>query len=132
MLDGVSLVPSGGRVTIYITGNISLGNNVVLGSHPGTNMRFVMKSDASLLSTNPADQATFEAGNNFRFYGGLYGRNANVRIGTDSQIYGSIIGRTVHLRPRTQLHHDLAMLRSEICGAPKYAVRLGTWREVIP
>ena len=128
-----SLVPaSNGVVTIYITGNISIGDNVQLGNHPNTNMRIIMKSDASLTSTNPADMTSFSAGINFRFYGGLYGRNANISIGGNSQIYGSVIGRTAWLQGGTQLHYDQAMMFSQICGAAKYVVQPGTWREIIP
>jgi Tfp pilus assembly protein PilX len=132
-----TLVPaSSGVVTIYVTGNVTIGENVTLGSHPGTNLRIIMKSDASLQSTLGADMATFDAKSNFTFFGGLYGRNANVRIGEGSQIYGSIIGRTVYLKSnwsvRTQLHYDQAMIASQVCGAAKYVVRPGTWREVIP
>jgi Tfp pilus assembly protein PilX len=131
-----SLVPaSNGVVTIYITGNISLGDNVTLGSPPGTNMRIIMKSDASLTSTAAADMASFSAGNNFTFYGGLYGRNANVSIGQGSHVYGSVIGRTTWLQSGTQLHYDRAMMAFQTgfqtCGGAKYVVRLGSWREVM-
>ena len=131
-----SLVPaSNGVVTIYITGNVSIGDNVTLGSHPNTNMRIIMKSDASLTSTAAADMTSFSAGNNFTFYGGLYGRNANVSIGENSQVYGSVIGRTTWLQKGTQLHYDQAMMASRVCSASttaKYVVRPGSWREVIP
>lgn len=133
MLSNVSLVPSGGVVTIYITGNISLGDNVTLGSPPGTNLRIIMKSDADLTSTNAADMTSFSAGNNFTFHGGLYGRNANVSIGEGSHVYGSVIGRTTRLQNGTQLHYDRAMKASfQTCGGAKYVVRPGTWREIIP
>jgi Tfp pilus assembly protein PilX len=131
-----SLVPtSSGVVTIYVTGNVAIGQNVTFGSSPGTNLRIIMKSDASLQSTLGADMATFDAKSNFTLYGGLYGRNANVRIGAGSQIYGSIIGRTVYLGSDslnvTKLHFDQAMTASQVCGAAKYVVRPGTWREVL-
>ena len=73
---------------------------------------------------------SFSAGNNFTFYGGLYGLNANVSIGQNSRVYGSVIGRTTWLQQGTQLHYDQAMMTSQVCGATKYVVRPGTWREV--
>ena len=131
MANNVSLVPaSNGVVTIYITGNISLGTYVTLGSSPGTNMLIIMKSNASLTSTAATDMTSFSAGNNFTFYGGLYGLNANVSIGQNSRVYGSVIGRTTWLQQGTQLHYDQAMMTSQVCGATKYVVRPGTWREV--
>jgi hypothetical protein len=90
-----------------------------------------MKSDASLTSTAAADMTSFSAGNNFTFYGGLYGRNANVNIGGNSHVYGSVIGRTTWLQSGTQLHYDQAMMTSQVCGAAKYVVLPGTWREVL-
>jgi len=132
MADNVSLVPaSNGVVTIYVTGNISLGANVTLGSSPGTNMRIIMKSDADLTSTAAADMTSFSAGSNFTFYGGLYGRNANVNIGGNSHVYGSVIGRTTWLQGGTQIHYDRAMTTFQTCGGSKYAIRPGTWREVL-
>jgi hypothetical protein len=132
MANNVSLVPaSNGVVTIYITGDISLGTGVTLGSSPATNMLIIMKSNASLLSTAPADMASFSAGNNFTFYGGLYGMNANINIGQNSRIYGSVIGRTAWLQYGTQLHYDQALTTSRVCGAANYVIRPGTWREVM-
>jgi Tfp pilus assembly protein PilX len=131
MANNVSLVPaSNGVVTIYITGNISLGTSVTLGSSPGTNMLIIMKSNASLTSTAAADMASFSAGSNFTFYGGLYGMNANINIGQNSHVYGSVIGRTTWLQSGTQLHYDQAMMTSRVCGAAKYVVLPGTWREI--
>lgn len=134
--SNTSLVPaSNGVVTIYITGDISLGENVTLGSPPSTNMRIIMKSDASLTSTAAADMRSFSAGKDFTFYGGLYGRNANVRIGENSRVYGSVIGRTTWLEKNSQLHYDQAMMASQVCSASttgKYVVQPGTWREIIP
>jgi hypothetical protein len=74
---------------------------------------------------------SFSAGNNFTFYGGLYGRNANVSIGQGSHIYGSVIGRTTWLQANSQLHYNQAMTASQVCGAAKYVVLPGTWREVL-
>jgi hypothetical protein len=94
-------------------------------------MRIIMKSDADLTSTAAADMTSFSAGINFTFYGGLYGRNANVNIGGNSHVYGSVIGRTTWLQGGTQLHYDRAMTAFQTCGGTKYVVRPGTWREVL-
>jgi Tfp pilus assembly protein PilX len=130
MPDNRTLTPSGGIVTIYVAGNVTIGNNVTLGAQPPTNLRIITKSDAAM-TTNP-ETASFIAGNNFRYYGALYGRNTNVGIGTDAQIYGSLIGRTIVVGARTQLHYDVALRGIRHCSSGRYTIRPGTWREVLP
>ncbi len=124
--DGTSLATSGGIVTIYVTGDVSIGSNVTLGAHPDTQLRIIAKSDGS-----NTDFVSFTAGNNFTFYGSLYGKNTNINIGDDAHIYGSVIGRTVHLDDRGAIHFDQAMSNQEICHGGKFNIRQGTWREVI-
>jgi len=124
--DGTSLATSGGIVTIYVTGAVSIGGNVTLGGHPDTQLRIIAKSDGS-----STEFTSFTAGNNFTFYGSLYGKNTNINIGTDSRIYGSMVGRTVHLDDRGAIHYDQAMSNQEICHGGKFNIRRGSWREVI-
>lgn len=73
--------------------------------------------------------------NHFRLYGSLYCKSANIKLNDGSHVYGSIVGRTVVLHQNSAAHYDQAMLNQEIClntSSGKYAIRLGTWREVIP
>jgi Tfp pilus assembly protein PilX len=131
MPDNRTLEASGGIVTIYVSGNVTLGNNVRLGSQTSpSNMRIITKSDAAM-TTNP-ETAGFTAGNNVIFAGTLYGRNTNVGIGTDSAIYGSLIGRTIAVGARSQLHYDVAVSKIRHCSSGRYTIRPGTWREVLP
>jgi hypothetical protein len=126
--DNTSLAPNG-QVTIYVTGNVTIGNGVTLGSFPATNLRIVTKSDG-----RDSDLATFKAGDDFVFHGGLYGRNTDVFLGDRAAVYGSIIGRTVLVGDDSRLHYDQAMAVQSICSgsADPYTIRRGTWREVIP
>ncbi len=125
--DNTSLATSGGLVTIYVTGAVSLGNSVTLGTHPDTQLRIIAKSDGGT-----TDFVSFAAGNYFTLYGSLYGKNTNINIGNDAQIYGSMIGRTVHVGQRAAVHYDQAMSDQEICHSGKFNIRRGTWREVRP
>lgn len=134
--NGASLTVSG-PVTIYVTGPaldasghvVRLGTNVTLGSEPGTQLRLITKSDGA-----PADFVRFSAGSGFRFYGSLYGTNTDVYIGDSSQIFGSLIGRTIKMGAGTKVHFDQAMSTQEVCNKDpkKFAIRRGTWREIIP
>jgi hypothetical protein len=123
--DGASLRTSGDPVTIYVTGVVVAGQNVTLGSNPGTQLRIFTKSDAG------SAQGFFTRGD-FRFYGSLYGTNTDLYLGEDAQIFGSMIGRTIYARDEARFHYDQAMSNQEICHNGKFSIRRGTWREVIP
>lgn len=124
--NGASLATSGGPVTIYVTGSLSLGNDVTLGANPGTQLRIIAKSDG--LSS---ESVTFVAGSNLRLYGSLYGRNTDVSLGNGAQIHGSIIARTIATGNQAAMHFDQAMSDQEICHGGRFNTRRGTWREVI-
>ena len=126
--DGTSLTTTGGPVTIYVTESVTLGRDVTFGGHPGTQLRIVLKSDGATWF----DTADFTADRNFRLYGSLYGKYTNIKLNDDAQVYGSIIGRTVYLDQNSAAHYDQAMQNQEVCHSGKFAVRRGTWREVIP
>jgi hypothetical protein len=123
--NDTSLVLTGAPVTIYVSGWVSLGCNVIIGAHPGTNLRLITKSDG--LATEPA---TFQAGDNLRFYGILYGKDTDVYLGANAQIYGSLIARTIYAGSSAMFHLDQAMSHHEICHNGKFAIRRGTWRQV--
>jgi hypothetical protein len=124
--NGATLRTSGGPVTIYVTGTVTIGNNATLGAHPGTQLRIITRSDGAWTFSR-----NFNAGNGFTFYGSLYGRNTDIDIGEDARIYGSMIGRTVRVRDRGAIHFDQAMTDQEVCHNGKFNVRRGTWREVL-
>jgi Tfp pilus assembly protein PilX len=120
-----SLTTSGGPVTIYVTGAVSIGDHVTFGES-NKQIRIITKSDGS-----STDFTSFTAENNFTFYGSLYGKNTNIYIGDDAGIYGSMIGRTLHVHSRGALHYDQAIANQEICHGGKFNIRRGSWREVI-
>lgn len=137
--DGTALTTSGGPVRVYVTGAVTIGNNVTFGAASGTTeetassnatqLQIILKSDGATW----LDTADFSAGQNFRLYGSLYGKSTNIKLNDGAHVYGSIIGRTVVLHQNSATHYDHAMLNQEICRSDnKYAIRRGTWREVVP
>ena len=126
------LTTSGGLVTIYVTGEVDLGNGVTFGANPGTNLQIIAKSDGSDISSASFTEPTLEIGNNFTFYGSFYGRNTDIKLGNYAKIYGSMIARTIKMGNNSQIHSDQAMSNQAVCTNGKYIVRRGTWREVIP
>jgi len=127
MSSNTTLATSGGPVTVYVTGAVSIGNSVTIGTHPGTQLQIITKSDG----TN-SDFTTLAAGDNFTLYGSLYGKNTNITLGNDSRTFGSVIGRIIRMGDRSAVHFDQAISRREVCHNGKYNIRLGTWREVTP
>lgn len=123
--NNTSLVLTGAPVTIYVSGWVSLGSNVIIGSHPGTKLRLITKSDGL-----PTESATFQAGDNLRFYGILYGKNTDVYLGANAQIYGSLIARTIYAGSAAMFHLDQAMSPQEICHNGRFTIRRGTWRQI--
>jgi len=134
--DGASLTVSG-PVTIYVTGPpipgdswgelVRLGDNVTLGSEPGTQLRLFTNSEGTA-----GEIVRVRAKAGFRFYGSLYGTNTDVYVQSNSEIYGSIIARTILTGDGTKVHYDQAMSSQEVCHNGKFTIRRGTWREVIP
>ena len=122
-----NITTSGGLVTIYVTGNVDIGNSVTIGANPGTNLEIIAKSSGADTSS-----VEFEAGNTFTFYGSFYGKNSDVDLGNDAKIYGSMLARTIKMGNNAKIHYDLALANKSMCTSGKYLVKLGTWREVIP
>jgi Tfp pilus assembly protein PilX len=122
-----TITTSGGLVTIYVTGEVDIGNSVTIGANPGTNLEIIAKSDGADTSS-----VEFEAGNTFTFYGSFYGKNTDVDLGNDAKIYGSMLARTIKMGNNATIHYDLALGNKSMCTSGKYLVKLGTWREVIP
>ena len=128
-LGSNATLTSSGPVTIYVKWWIWAENDATIGASPGTDLKIIAKSDGSLSS----DNTVFRAGDDFKFYGGMYGQNTDVELGTNAQIFGSMIGRTIYAQSGGKIHFDQAMAGRAICqGANKFNIVRGTWREVIP
>jgi hypothetical protein len=76
---------------------------------------------------------TFTAGDNFQFYGSLYGTSTNITLGNNAKIYGSMLGRSVTTGSGAAVHFDQAMSNRAVCNpGGNFTILRGTWREVIP
>lgn len=132
LLNNTALSTSGGPVTIYVTNTsgtvVSLGTNVTLGNPPGGQLTIITRSDL------PSTQyVTFTAGDNFQFYGSLYGTSTNLTLGNNAKIYGSMLGRRVTTGSGAAVHFDQAMSNRAVCNpGGNFTILRGTWREIIP
>lgn len=125
-----ALTVSGGPVTIYVNGDVSLGNSVTWGSDPGTQLQIITRSN--LPDSQTDDIPEFEAGNDWTFYGRLYGKSTDIKLGNDARIYGSIIGRTVKLGNNGRVHYNQALSNKVLCTFGTYNLLRRSWREVYP
>jgi hypothetical protein len=127
--DDSTLTTSAGIVTVYVAGPVVVGHRVTLGTHPGTNLRLIVKSDGG-----DSDFTSFKTGDDFTLYGSLYGRNTDVFLGDRATIFGAVVSRTIAAGPSSNLHYDEAISSQPLCTGPsgKYGMLRGTWREVIP
>jgi len=80
----------------------------------------------------------FRTGNDFRFFGSLYGTNTTVIFGDNAVIHGSIIGRRISgatlpmwegqpccNQKAPTLHFDRAMATRPICTYSRFGIRRG-------
>jgi cytoskeletal protein CcmA (bactofilin family) len=124
--DGASLLTSG-PVTLYVSGNSWIGDNVTIGANPGTNLRIITKSQGDDYSTS-----TWRSGTGLRLYASVYGRNTDVYLWNNSQVYGSIVARTVYVESGSFIRYDRAIAEQAVCRNGRYSIRRGTWREIRP
>lgn len=125
--DMTSLQTSGGPVTLYITGNAWIGQNVTIGAHPGTNLRIVLRSQG-----DDYTYSTWLSGTGLRMYASVYGRNTDIYLWNNTEVYGSILARTVYVESGSVIRYDRAVAEQSICRSGRYTIRRGSWREIRP
>jgi hypothetical protein len=109
-----------GPVTIYIGGQLEIDGGATVGNVADpTKMLFVLNQTAQIGSL--AGEA--------KFYGMLYGPDADVTIRGEAQIFGAIAAERVTIEGDTQLHYDVAVLNdTRVVG--EYRRTLLSWREL--
>jgi hypothetical protein len=134
---GVRVLASGGPVTVYVRGTFQARDDVTIGAEPGEKLSLITNSGTGAPSE-------FRTGHNLRLFGSLYGTNTNVLFGDSAVIHGSIIGRRISgtefswagqpccNQKAPTLHFDRAMTARPICTFSTFAIRRGTWREILP
>jgi hypothetical protein len=125
--DGSSLAISGGRVTLHVSGDVWIGNNVTIGAHPGTDLSIVTSSQGDDLT-----YSTWISGSSLRLYASVYGRNTDVYLGANTQVYGAIVARTIFADVGSRIRFDRAMAEQPVCRSGRYALLRGSWREIRP
>jgi hypothetical protein len=124
---GASLLTSGGPVTLFVGGTMSIEANVTVGADPSTNLQIIMKSEGDDWTS-----ALWWSMDNLRLYASVYGRNTDIYLGVNSQVYGAIVGRTIYVESGSQIRFDRALMDQSVCRSGRYTIRRGSWREYRP
>jgi hypothetical protein len=95
----LTLAP-GAEVTIYMTGNLSLGEGSALNPN-GSPADLVIYSQGSLL----------EIGQHTEFRAGFYAPDANIFIEQNTSVYGALVGQSISLHNSACIHYDRALYK---------------------
>jgi len=90
----ITLAP-GAQVTIYVNGDITLGQNSTVNSG-GNPVAFQVYSRGSSLQ--------FDQGN--EWYGTFFGPNADIQYDQTTEVYGSLVGGSIQLDQGACFHYD--------------------------
>lgn len=122
ILGGGTFTASG-TVTVYLTGDLKVSGNTVVGvTTDPTLMAFKVSSTGGATLEGTITGST-------QFYGSLYGPKADIDITGNAEVYGAIIAKTVTVSGSADLHYDKAMTeRTDISNL--YQSTLLSWRDL--
>lgn len=120
---------NGGEVVLYVTGDISLGQECQIVIKEGSSLVLYLEGDfdsgnnAGINNESlPANLKIFGTGNEEQSFtlkakseslGAIYAPNATVTIMSDSDVYGSVIARSFELKSGGNFYYDKALSEVE-------------------
>jgi len=134
-------------VTLYITGDFSMGSNTNIEIAEGVTVKiylggsFEQRSNTSInnLSEDPTKLMIFgtdsftgemEWNSNSDFWGAVYVPKADVRFRSNSDFYGSIVSKSFDLDSNARFHYDEALEEFNIDVDSEYTLyRVKSWQE---
>jgi hypothetical protein len=109
-----------GRVSLYVTDRVELSGNASVNPDGIPANLEVQFSDTG---------GDFVMEGNARFFGTVYGRNAEIEVEGNAVVFGSLVGREVEIEGNARVHYDEALGR-RIDYLSGY--KMTTWQEVLP
>jgi len=116
---------SGGDITLYITGDITLDNSAELGIEKGASLTLYLGGDfegknSSLVNNETQDPQklkiygldsceNIQFMNSADFYGAIYAPNADVIMNNSANIYGSVISKSFDQRNSATFNYDVTL-----------------------
>jgi hypothetical protein len=119
-MEGSARLLVAGRVLLYVTDRVELGGNAMVNPDGTPANLEVQFSDSG---------REFQMEGNARFFGTVYGRNAEIELEGSAAVFGSLVGREVELERNARVHYDEALGRRRDFVA---GYKMTAWQEVLP
>jgi hypothetical protein len=135
---------SGGNITIYITGDIILGNSAELGIENDASLVLYLGGDFEGKNSSTVNNETqdpqklkiycLDSCENMRFknsgdfYGAIYAPNADVVMDNSANIYGSVISKSFDQRNSGTFNYDVTLRDASINDEAVYFT-ITNWHE---
>ena len=116
---------SGGDITLYITGDITLGNSAKLQIEKGASLTLYLGGDFEGKNSSTVNNMTEDAKklkiygldsceniqfmNSTHFYGAIYAPNADVIMNNSADIYGSVVSKSFDQRNSATFNYDVSL-----------------------
>ena len=123
--NGSSIITIDGKVEIYVTGDIILGNNDEIRILPGSSLTIYLggnltidnggainneTKDAKALKIYGLDTCTsIDFKNSADFYGAIYAPNADILLRNGAQVYGAMVGKSFTQDVSGNFHYDMSL-----------------------
>lgn len=114
--DASLQIAPGAEVTIYMTGNLALGQNASVNPYGST-------SSLQIYSTG----TELNLGQHTEFHGAFWGPNTAISIEQNTDVYGSMIGESIFLANSACVHYDRSL--SKITTSTVKGMEIIAWRE---
>ncbi len=135
---------TGGDITIYITGDITLGNSAELGIENDASLILYLGGDfegrnSSVINNKTQDAHRLEIygldscenmrfKNGSDFYGAIYAPNADIVMDNSANIYGSVVSKSFDQRNSGTFNYDVTLREVSISDEAVYFT-ITNWHE---
>ena len=139
-----TIIISGGDVTLYITGDITLGNSAELQIEEGASLTLYLGGDFEGKNSSAVNNETEDPGslqiygldscetiifkNSSDLYGAIYAPNADVIMNNSADVYGAVVAKTFDMKNSGLFMYD-ATLRDASLNDELVRFEINRWSE---
>jgi len=135
-----------GDVTLYVTGDLDVGNKVDITITTGASLTYYTDGEFELSNNSAVNNMTkipanfiiystysggdgIELENNSEFYGAVYAPDTDISISNNADSYGAFVGNAVDVSNNGAVHYDEA-LASMTGGGSSSGYSISVWEEL--
>jgi len=123
--NGTSIITIDGKVEIYVTGDIILGNGDLIEILPGSSLTIYLGGNLTVDNGGAINNLTMDAKalkiygldtctsidfkNSADFYGAIYAPNADILLRNGAQVYGAMVGKTFTQDVSGNFYYDMSL-----------------------